>query len=43
MTVYSAKTFHGVFTAVDRDRITSRLLYDKIFVFDDKIFVFDVH
>ena len=25
------KTFHWVFTAVDRDRITSRLIYDKIF------------
>ena len=28
----AAKTFHRVFTAVDRDHITSRLIYDnKIF------------
>ena len=27
-----AKTFHRVFTAIDRDRITSRLIYDKVFV-----------
>ena len=32
MTVFFAKTFHQVFTAVDRVLITSRLLYDnKIF------------
>ena len=32
MTVYFAKTFHQVFTAVDHVRIASRLLlYDKIF------------
>ena len=29
MTVYFAKTFHRVFTAVDRVRITSQLLYDN--------------
>ena len=34
MTVYLAKTFHRVFTAVDHVRITARLLYDsKILIF----------
>ena len=33
MTVYFTKTFHRVFTAVDRVRIMARLLYDnEIFV-----------
>ena len=27
MTVYFAKTFHRVFTAIDRVRITSQLLF----------------
>ena len=41
MTVYFAKTFHRVFTAVDRVRITSRLLYDKIFC--TMLFSIDLH
>ena len=41
MTVYFAKTFHRVFTAVDRISITSQLLYDKIFCIMQ--FLIDVH
>ena len=36
-----AKTFHRVFTAVDRDCITSRLIYYKIFC--TMLFSIDVH
>ena len=40
-TVYSAKTFHQVFTVVDHVHITSRLLYDKTFC--TMLFSIDVH
>ena len=42
MTVYFAKTFHRVFTAIDRVRITSRLLYDNK-IFCTMLFSIDVH
>ena len=42
MTVYFAKTFHRVFTAVDRVCITSRLLYDNK-IFCTMLFSIDVH
>ena len=42
MTVYFVKTFHRVFTAVDRVRITARLLYDNK-IFCTMLFSIDVH
>ena len=42
MTVYFAKTFHWVFTAVDRVSITSQLLYDHK-IFCTMLFSIDVH
>ena len=42
MTVYFAKTFHRVFTAVDRVRITSQLLYDNK-IFCTMLFSIDFH
>ena len=42
MTVYFAKTFHRVFTAVDRVRITARLLYDNK-IFCTMLFSIDVY
>ena len=42
MTVYFAKTFHQVFTAVDRVRIMSLLLHDNK-IFSTMLFSIDVH
>ena len=42
MTVYFAKTFHRVFTAVDHVRTTSQLLYDNK-IFCTMLFSIDVH
>ena len=42
MTVYFAKAFYRVFTAVDCVRITSPLLYDNK-IFCTMLFTIDVH
>ena len=42
MTVYFVKTFHRVFTAIDRVRILSPLLYDNK-IFCTMLFSIDAH